>query len=51
MLQNPTIEGLRTLKLDVMAQGLIEQREQPDYHGLGFEERLGLLVDRDARDR
>jgi len=51
MLQNPTIEGLRTLKLDVMAQGLIEQREHPDYQGLGFEERLGLLVDREVAER
>ena len=34
-----------------MAQGLIEQREQPDYQGLGFEERLGLLVDREVAER
>jgi DNA replication protein DnaC len=51
MLQNATIEGLRTLKLDVMAQSLLEQREHPDYQGLGFEERLGLLVDRELAER
>ena len=28
-----------------MAQGLLDQREQPDYASLSFEERLGLLVD------
>jgi DNA replication protein DnaC len=51
MLDNATIEGLRTLRLDVMAQSLLDQREQPDYQGLGFEERLGLLVDRELAER
>lgn len=51
MLTNATIEGLRALNLDVMAQGLIEQRELADFQGLSFEERLGLLVDRELLER
>jgi DNA replication protein DnaC len=51
MLNNQTIEGLHALKLPAMAAGLIEQRELPDYGELAFEERLGLLVDRELHDR
>ncbi len=52
MLQNTTIEGLRKLRLPAMAQGVQEQREQPGYQELSFEDRLGLLVDKElcARD-
>ena len=51
MLSNTTIEGLRELRLDAMAQGIVEQREQPDYASLSFEDRLGLLVDRELLAR
>jgi len=51
VLSNTTIEGLQALRLDAMAAGVIEQREQPDYAGLGFEDRLGLLVDRELLAR
>jgi DNA replication protein DnaC len=34
--------------LTAMASGLREQMEQSQYHELSFEERLGLLVDREA---
>jgi DNA replication protein DnaC len=51
MLTNTTIEGLRTLRLDAMANGVLEQRELPDYGGLSFEDRLGLLVDRELTAR
>jgi DNA replication protein DnaC len=51
MLANATIEGLRALGLDVMAQGLLDQRELVEFDGLGFEERLGLLVDREVLER
>jgi DNA replication protein DnaC len=51
VLDNATIEGLRTLHLDVMAQSLLDQREHPDYEGLSFEERLGLLVDKEVTER
>lgn len=51
MLENATIEGLRNLRLPGMARGLLEQREHPDYDALGFEERLGMLVDRELTER
>lgn len=51
MLTHPTSERLRTLGLVAMAQALEEQRRQPDLEGLGFEERLALLVEREATGR
>jgi DNA replication protein DnaC len=51
MLDNATIDGLRQLRLDAMAAALAEQNEQAGYAGLGFEERLGLLVDRELTER
>jgi DNA replication protein DnaC len=51
MLLNTTIEGLKTLRLDAMAAALAEQHEQAAYSALGFEERLGLLVDRELTER
>ncbi len=46
MLTHPTVEKLQALRLDGMAQALEEQRRQSDIHQLDFEERLGLLVER-----
>ena len=51
MLTQNTLETLRHLKLHGMAQALEEQRETPDTHALAFEERLGLLVDRERLSR
>jgi DNA replication protein DnaC len=51
MLNNQTIEGLNALRLTAMASGLAEQRERADYQALSFEERLGLLVDRELAER
>lgn len=51
MLTYSTVEGLRSLRLPAMATGLVEQRERPDYNELGFEERLGLLVDAELLQR
>jgi DNA replication protein DnaC len=51
MLTTPTLEGLHALNLAGMARALTEQREQPGYAELGFEDRLGLLVDRELADR
>jgi DNA replication protein DnaC len=51
MLIYPTIEGLKSLRLPAMAEGLLEQRSQPDYSALSFDERLGLLVDRELVQR
>lgn len=42
---HPVLEQLRSLKLDGMLEALEGQSRQPDIRQLGFEERLGLLVD------
>jgi DNA replication protein DnaC len=46
MLYHQTLEKLRALRLEGMAQALEEQRRQPDITQLDFEERMGLLVER-----
>jgi DNA replication protein DnaC len=51
MLHYTTVEGLKTLRLPAMANGLVEQREHPDYATMSFEDRLGLLVDRELLQR
>jgi hypothetical protein len=51
MLNHTTIEGLKSLRLPAMANGLMAQREHPDYSSLSFEERLGLLVDAELLQR
>ena len=45
MLNQPTIDKLRALKLDALAQAFVEQQSRPEVAALSFEERLGLLVD------
>ena len=52
MLLNPTLEKLQALKLTGMSEALDEQLRSPDIDQLDFEERLGLMVDREitARD-
>ena len=47
MLTQHTLDQLRTRKLDGMARALEEQRSLPACHELSFEDRLGLLVDRE----
>lgn len=51
MLMHPTEQRLVALGLAGMAKALEEQRRQPDVASLTFEERLGLLVDREAIER
>jgi hypothetical protein len=51
MLHQPIVEKLHELRLFAMAQGLEEQRQSRQYDTLGFEERLALLVDREATVR
>jgi DNA replication protein DnaC len=51
MLTHPTQQRLVALGLAGMAQALDEQRRQPDIDALSFEDRLGLLVDREAVER
>jgi len=51
MLNQPTIEALKTLKLSGMVKALEEQLANPELQSLTFEERLGLLVDREYIDQ
>jgi DNA replication protein DnaC len=51
MLNHPTLEKLQELKLTGMLKSLQEQMDMPDIGDLGFEERLGLLVDREMTER
>ena len=51
MLQHPTLRKLYELNLAGMVCGLQEQMNNPAYGDLSFEERLGLLVDREAIER
>jgi IstB-like ATP binding protein len=48
MMMQQTLTQLRTLKLDGFADGLEQQLTQPGTTTLSFEERLSLLVDREA---
>ena len=48
MLEHPTLDKLAALKLNGMLQALHEQRQMSEYGELSFEERLGLLVDREV---
>jgi DNA replication protein DnaC len=51
MLIHPTMEKLQELKLMGMLKALTEQQQMQEIDSLGFEERLGLLVDREATER
>jgi len=51
MLIQPTLDSLNRLKLYGMAAALSEQLTQSAAHGLAFEERFGLLVEREVVHR
>ncbi|MCK7553434.1 IS21-like element helper ATPase IstB [Marinobacter goseongensis] len=51
MLKHPTLDKLHALKLTGMAAALADQSATPDITELSFEERLGLLVDREMTER
>jgi DNA replication protein DnaC len=51
MLPHPTHDRLIALGLVGMAKAFEEQRQQPAVASLTFEERIGLLVDREAVER
>ena len=51
MLTHPTLQSLKSMKLEGMAQALQEQLDSGQVKELAFEERLGLLVDREATHR
>lgn len=51
MLKTPTIEKLHALKLTGMLKGLEEQQASSEYKSLSFDERFGLLIDRETVER
>ena len=51
MLTHPILDKLQTLRLYGMLKALQEQMQMPDIEQLAFEERLGLLVDREMTER
>ena len=51
MLTHPTVDKLHTLRCTGMATALAEQLGSPQVQALSFEERLGLLVDRELTER
>ena len=51
MLNHPTHDRLVTLGLTGMAKAFEEQRASPDLAALTFEERVAIMVDREAADR
>ena len=46
MLTQPTIEKLCAMRLRGMAEAFQQQQQDANIHGLSFEERLGLMIDR-----
>jgi len=51
MLMHPILDKLQTLRFFGMLSALDEQMKMPDIENLSFEDRLGLLVDREMADR
>jgi DNA replication protein DnaC len=46
MLNQPTLDKLCAMRLRGLAEALQQQLREPDIHQLSFEERFGLLIDR-----
>jgi hypothetical protein len=51
MLNQPTLNTLRELRLLGMAEAFAQQLEQPEVQQLAFDERFALLVEREATSR
>ena len=51
MLTHPTVDKLHQLRCTGMAKALAEQLASPEVEHLSFEERLGLLTDRELTER
>ena len=51
MLHHPTLDKLQQLKFTGMLRALQEQASIPEMAAIPFEERLGLLVDRELTER
>lgn len=45
MLMQPSLDKMKTLKLEAMAAAWLDQQKSPEFTGLAFDDRLGLLVD------
>jgi DNA replication protein DnaC len=45
MLNEPTVEKLRAMRLDALCTAWLEQQGKPELAGLGFDERFAMLVD------
>jgi len=51
MLMHPILDRLQTLRFFGMLSALEEQMKMPDIEKLSFEDRFGLIVDRETADR
>lgn len=52
MINNQTLENLKSLRLSSMAKAFKEQMEEPqNYTGLSFEERIAIIVDAECMNR
>ncbi len=51
MLIHPTLDKLHALRLTGMCKALEQQWQMADHEALSFEERLGLMVDREMTER
>lgn len=51
MLLHPTLEKLTDMRFTGMAAALQEQMQMDNLENMGFEERLGILLDREQADR
>lgn len=51
MLTIPTLDKLRSLRLHGMVKSYQEQQESSDYEELNFEERLGIMIDREMTEQ
>ncbi len=51
MLDEPTYERLITMRMRGLADAWLQQQKDPEIDQLGFDERLGLLVDAEWLDR
>lgn len=51
MLNEPTMDKMRTMRLNAMADSWLEQQRNTELATLSFDERLGLLVDAEYIDR
>lgn len=51
MMLEATLAKLNQLKLHGLAEALVEQNQSSQYGDLSFEERLGMLIDREVTAR